>query len=339
MHGLAAPVREPVVGCHNTGDLLRRRNVAKAGLDMRHDLTSLKIFIAVAECANLTRAAEREHLALSAVSKRVAELEESLHTPLLQRHARGVSLTPAGQSVLRYARQVLQLVREMDVELGEYASGIKGHVRLHAVASALTQFLPRDVETFLATYPLVHISMEERTGKDVALAVANGNADLGVISGVTPRAGLLAYRYHSDELSIGAPLGHPLARRKSVRFEEALNYPFIGPHIESSLSALMAEGAKSADRALQQRVRASSFDVMCRLVESRLGITMLPDGVLAAYATSGRLKIVRLNEKWARRQLFLVVRDGEQLSPIAKTLLEHLQRAAMAPERHPRTSR
>lgn len=295
---------------------------------MRHDLTTLKIFIAVSECANLTRAAEREHLALSAVSKRVTELEDFVGTPLLQRHARGVSLTPAGQSVLRYARQALQLMREMDAELGEYASGVKGHVRLHAVASALTQFLPRDVETFLAAYPLVHISMEERTGKDVALAVANGTADLGVLSAVTASAGLLAYRYRSDELAIGAPMGHPLARRASVRFGEALRYPFIGPHAESSLSALMAEGAKSVDKVLQQRVRASSFDVMCRMVESRLGITMLPDGVLEAYAQGGRLKIVRLNEKWARRQLVLVVRDREQLTPIAKTLLEHLQRVA-----------
>jgi DNA-binding transcriptional LysR family regulator len=295
---------------------------------MRHDLTTLKIFVSVAECSNLTRAAEREHLAVSAVSKRIAELEELVRTPLLQRQARGVSLTPAGQSLLHYARQMMQVVQRMDAELAEYASGIKGHVRVHAVASALTQFLPEEIQSFLAYYPLVHISMEERTGKAVVLAVADGTADVGVITSGTPFAGLMAFPYHRDRLVIGVPKGHPLSRRKSVRFSEALKYAFVGPHAESSLSALMAGTAKACGQPLQQRVQASSFDAMCRLVETRLGITMLPEGVLAPHAAAGRIKVLRLDEQWAWRQLHLVVRDPEPLSPIAKTLLDHLQRSA-----------
>src|SRR5574337_675445 len=172
---------------------------------MRHDLTTLKIFVSVAECSNLTRAAEREHLAVSAVSKRIAEFEELVRTPLLQRQARGVSLTPAGQSLLHYARQMLQLVQRMD--------------------AALTQFLPEDIESFLACYPLVQISMEERTDKAVVLAVADGTADLGVIAGGTPSAGLTAFPYHRDRLVIGVPKGHPLSRRKSVRFAGGLVNP------------------------------------------------------------------------------------------------------------------
>jgi DNA-binding transcriptional LysR family regulator len=295
---------------------------------VRHDLTSLKLFVAVAECANLTRAAEREHLAVSAISKRIAELEDLVHTPLLQRQPRGVTLTPAGQSMLHYARQMLQLVERMDAELGEYAAGVKGHVRLHAVASALTQFLPEEIESFLARYPRINIALEERTGKAVVLAVASGAADLGVIASQTPSAGLATYPYHADQLMIGAPVGHPLARRKSVRFAEVARHPFVGPHAESSLSALLAEAARNSGVTLTQRVQASSFDAMCRLVETRLGITLLPEAVLAPYAAAGRLAMVRLDEKWGVRHLQLVVRDPEQLSPIAKTLLDHLVMAA-----------
>lgn len=83
---------------------------------MRYDLTSLRLFVAVAECGNLTRAAEREHLAVSAISKRISELEELIGTPLLQRYPRGVGLTPAGQSMLHHARQMLQLMHRMDAE-------------------------------------------------------------------------------------------------------------------------------------------------------------------------------------------------------------------------------
>lgn len=291
---------------------------------MRHDLTSLKLFVAVAECSNLTRAAQREHLAVSAVSKRIAELEDMTGTVLLLRQPRGVSLTPAGQSLLHYARQILQLVQRMDVELGEYADGVKGHVRLHAVASALTQFLPEEIESFLVRYPLVNIEMEERTGKAVALAVADGTADIGVVAAQTPTPGLTEYPYHRDRLVIGVPIGHPLSSRKSVRFCDIAAYPFVGPHANSSLSALLAQAAKDCGVLLQQRVQASSFDAMCRLVETRLGITMLPQGVLAPYAKARRIRIIPLEEDWAIRQLRLVVRDSEQLSPIAKTLLEHL---------------
>lgn len=295
---------------------------------MRHDLTSLKLFVAVAECGNLTRAAEREHLAVSAISKRIAELEDLVRTPLLQRQPRGVTLTPAGQSLLHYARQMLQLVQQMEAELGEYAAGVKGHVRLHAVASALTQFLPEELESFLARYPLVNVALQEHTGKAVVLAVASGTADIGVIASRTAAPGLMAFPYHADRLVIGVPLGHALARRRSLRFAEAAKYAFVGPHAESSLSALLSDAARGCGVTLQQRVQASSFDAMCRLVETRLGITMLPEGVLAPHAAAGRLIAIPLKEEWALRQMQLIVRDAEQLSPIARTLLEHLRVSA-----------
>ena len=128
---------------------------------MRYDLVSLKIFVTVAECGNLTRAAEREHLAVSAISKRISELEELVRTPLLQRYPRGVGLTPAGQSLLHHARQLLLGVDRMDAELADFAGGVRGHVRLHSVASALFQYLPEEIESFLTSYPGVRVSLEE----------------------------------------------------------------------------------------------------------------------------------------------------------------------------------
>ena len=190
----------------------------------------------------------------------------------------------------------------MDAELGEYAGGAKGHVRLHAVASALTQFLPEDIESFLTRYPLVNISLEERTGKAVVLAVADGSADLGIVASQTPLRGMTAVPYHRDCLMIGVPQGHALSKRKAIRFADALDYPFVGPHADSSLASLMAAGAKACGKAVQQRIQVSSFDAMCRLVETRLGITMLPKAVLAAQlpycmsTSKGRKKAVtRMN--------------------------------------------
>ena len=301
----------------------------KVSGSMKYDLTSLKVFVSVAECASLTRAAEREHLVVSAISKRIRELEEIAGTPLLQRYPRGVGLTPAGQSLLRHARQLLQLVGRMDAELGDYAGGVKGHVSVYAVASALTQFLPADIETFLSRYPNIRVSLEEHTGKGVILAVADGTADVGVVASHASVQGLFAISYHADRLAIGVPIGHPLAGRKRIRFADALKYPFVGrTHADSSQAALMAEGARACGRTIDQRVQASSFDAMCRLVETRLGIAMLPVGAFASYASAGRLRVVKLDEPWAVRQMRVVIRDPGQLSPIAQTLVEHLKLSA-----------
>jgi DNA-binding transcriptional LysR family regulator len=216
----------------------------------------------------------------------------------------------------------------MDAELGEYAGGAKGHVRVHAVASALTQFLPEDIESFLAPYPMVHISLEERTGKAVVQAVADGSADMGVVASQTPLLGLSAVPYCQDCLMVGVPRGHPLAKRKAIRFADALDFPFVGPHADSSLASLMAEGAKACGKPVLQRIQVSSFDAMCRLVETRLGITMLPKAVLAPYVAAGRIRVLALKEAWAVRQMSVIVRDPAQLSPIARTLLDHLRRRA-----------
>lgn len=300
---------------------------------MRHSLTTLRIFVSVAECGNLTHAAAREHLAVSAISKRIAELEELVRTPLLQRKPRGVSLTPAGLSLLRHARQVLQAVHSLEAELGEYAGGVKGHVRVHAVASALTQFLPEEIESFLTRYPQVQISLEERTGKAVAVSVADGTADIGVVADAGVTGGLTAFPYHRDRLAIGIPTGHPLAKRRSARFVDIVKFPFVAPHVESSLSALIARAARATGSTVQQRVQASSFDAMCRLVEASLGVTILPQGVLEPHLASGRLRMIRLNEEWAWRQLYLVVRDVAELAPIARTLIDELRASATSTKR------
>jgi DNA-binding transcriptional LysR family regulator len=162
---------------------------------VRYDLTSLDIFITVAEERNLTRVGRMKHLAVSAISKRVSELESQVGAPLLVRNARGVDLTPAGQSLLFYARQVRQTLAQLDQELGDYTAGVKGHLRIHAITSALSQFLPQDIADFVSLYPQIKFDIEERVGSAVIRAVADGRADLGIIASQTPAQGLEAIHW------------------------------------------------------------------------------------------------------------------------------------------------
>ncbi|MGJ7516292.1 LysR substrate-binding domain-containing protein [Pseudomonas baetica] len=294
---------------------------------MRYDITSLDLFIAVADERNLTRAARLKHLAVSAVSKRITELEMQVGSPLLIRNARGVDLTPAGQSLLFYARQVKQTIEQLDQELGDYATGIKGHIRLHAITSALSQFLPDDVSRFVALYPQIKFDIEERVGSAVIRAVADGRADLGIIAAQTPAQGLETRPYRHDELTLVVPGGHPLATRESVRFKEVLEHEFVGPHLESSMHALLTSEAEKLGMALKLRIRISSFDCMCRMVSTGLGLAVLPRSVINQYLRSHKLKAVTLDEPWARRALLLVFKKYESASPTVKTLIDQLSLA------------
>lgn len=292
---------------------------------MRYDLTSLDLFTAVAEEKNLTRAARRKHLAVSAISKRIAELEAQAGSPLLVRYARGVDLTPAGQSLLHYARQMQRTLSLMEEELAGYAAGVKGHVRIHAITSALAQFLPGDIERFAKDYPQIKFDIEERVGTAVVRAVADGHADLGIFAEQTPAHGLQVFPYRQDELVVIAPTSHVLARRQKVRFDTLLDHEFVGPHLDSSVHALLTAEAKKRGRPLRPRIRISGFDCMCKLVAAQLGIAVLPRAVAAPYLRGGRLRAITLAEPWATRTLLIGVRQLETLPATARSLVGYLR--------------
>jgi DNA-binding transcriptional LysR family regulator len=292
---------------------------------LRYDLTSLELFIIVAQERNLTRAARLQHLAVSAVSKRITELESQVGSPLLVRNARGVELTPAGQSMLFYARQLKQTVELLDNELSEYARGVKGHVRIHAITSALSQFLPDDVGRFVALYPQIKFDIEERVGSAVIRAVADGRADLGIIAMQTASQGLETVPYRHDELALVVPASHVLASRKTIKFKEVLEHEFVGPHLESSVHTLLTSEAEKLGMAIKLRIRISSFDCMCRMVSSGLGLAILPLSVVKPYMRSHKLKTVTLDEAWAARTLLLTFKKYDAATPTLKTLIDHLR--------------
>lgn len=291
---------------------------------MRYNLTSLRIFICVAEERNLTRAASRSHLAPSAVSKRVAELEEQAGAPLFVRNARGMALTPAGQSMLHFARQMFKTMQDMEEELHGYSSGVKGHVRMHAITSALGQFLPEDLKTFTARYPLVRLDIEERVGAAIVRAVDEGRADIGIFARETPAPGLQVIPYRRDELVLAVPASHALATGTSVCLVDALPFEFIGPHLDSSLHALLSRAAQVLGLPLQQRIRVSSFDCMCRMIAGGMGIGILPRGIVEPHIGVLPLAALALDEPWSMRELVMGVRQFSSLSAVAKSLVEQL---------------
>ena len=291
----------------------------------RIDLTSLLLFVAVCELGSIGRAAEREFIAASAVSKRLTDLETAVDTALLYRHSRGVTLTPAGESLLHHARTVLFGLERMQGELSEYADGVRGHVRMHANISAIVQFLPEDLGAFARAHSQVKIDLQEHLSPDVLHAVQEGAADLGICNtGGSGASALQSRPYRSDHLMLIVPAGHALSARAAIYFEEVLDWDIVGLHANSSISLAMRAAAAQAARPLRQRIQVTGLDAMCRMIDNGLGVGLLPDRAFALMHGVGRLAAVPLQDAWAHRELRLVARDFDALPVTARLLAEHL---------------
>jgi DNA-binding transcriptional LysR family regulator len=297
----------------------------------RMDLTSLQLFVAVCELGSIGRAAEREFIAASAVSKRLSDLEATLDTTLLYRHTRGVDLTPAGESLLHHARSVLYSLEKMQGELSEYADGVRGHVRIHASISAIVQFLPEDLGAFIREHAEVKVDLEEHLSTEVVRAVQEGAADLGICNTADGTGTLQTLPYRQDQLVLIVPQGHALASEPAVRFEDSLDYDHVGLHANSSIYLAMHQAAAQSGRSIKLRIHVTGLDAMCRMIHNGLGVGVMPQRAFELMHGVGALTAVPLTDAWSRRHIDLVARDFSTLPVTARLLVDHLSPPAATP--------
>jgi DNA-binding transcriptional LysR family regulator len=290
----------------------------------RMDLTSLQLFVAVCELGSIGKAAEREFIAASAISKRLADLETTLGTPLLYRHARGVDLTPAGESLLHHARSVLYSLEKMQGELSEYVDGVRGHVRVHASISAIVQFLPEDLGAFIRQHEQVKIDLEEHLSTEVVRAVQEGAADLGICNAGVGTGELQTLPYRQDQLVLIVPRGHALASENAIAFVQSLDWDHVGLHATSSIYLAMREAAAAAGRSIRLRIHVTGLDAMCRMIHNGLGVGVMPRRAFELMHGVGDLACVELKDDWAQRRIELVARDFSTLPVTARLLVGHL---------------
>lgn len=289
------------------------------------DLVSMKLFVAVVEEHSMSKAAIREHIALAALSKRIAGLERDLGVSLLERGARGVTLTGAGHALLQHARGVLFAVQRLGSELQDYSRGVRGYVRIAANTSAITRYLPGELRAFMRENPAIRLDVQERLSVEVVGAVKDGIADIGVFSSNIPVDRLKVFPYRKDKLVIVTPRKHPLTRKRVVRLRDALAYDFIGLESASAMHALLSREASVLGQLPRLRCQVRSFEAMCRMVQNGFGIAMLPALAVDQYLRPMELAKIELVEPWGQRELHLCVRDPDALTPSSAQLLTYLR--------------
>jgi DNA-binding transcriptional LysR family regulator len=298
---------------------------APADRPLRLDMESLRIFVAVIEEGSIAAAAARTHIVASAVSKRVSDLEDDAGTPLLYRHSRGVQATPAGEALYHHAKRLSEHLQQISDELSEYSAGLRGHTRIYVNFTAMVQYLPGVLRSFLRANPKVRIDMVEKSSDEVVQAIASGVADLGICSATEDSLGDLQWRPFSiDKLVMIVPSDHRLAGHASAAFAEALDDDVISMPYGTSISKLCRAAAERVGKRLRVRIEVTSFEGVRNMVSAGLGIGVLPKGSVTPYMHSAPFRVVELDEPWSLRPLSIIARNFDTLPLPARMLVDHI---------------
>lgn len=285
-------------------------------------LEQLRVFVAVAETLNMTRAAEALHLTQPSVSAAIAALEGRHGLNLFERVGRGLELSEAGRAFLPEARAVLARAREAVEALDDLAGLRRGHLRLAASQTVATYWLPSHMARFAGRWPGVALSLAVGNTQDVARAVLAGEADLGFVEGEVDEALLSRRVVGGDRLGLYARPDHPwVGRPLSADDLRAAAWVLREPGsgTRSHLAEVLAgAGLGLADLDIRLEL-PSNGAVLEALAEGGL-VTAVSDLAGSARAMAGR--IVRLDWPFPPRGFTLVRHRARRLSHAACAFLQ-----------------
>jgi DNA-binding transcriptional LysR family regulator len=291
----------------------------------RLDLVTLRLYVAAIDAGSLTAGANRFGISLAAASKRIAELEQHCGTALLQRGQRGVTATVDGQTLHRHAIDVIARLEQLAQAVDDFQSGATGHLRLCANPSAFGGFLPGVLAEYAKRHPKVTIDLEDALSEDGIRAVQKGTAELAVIGDNVPCEGLETMTCNVDRLVLVVPKGHALDIAGGAPIEKVFDHDCVTLARSASLTRKVMAAADSVGRTPHIRVQVRSFDSMCRMVASGIGIAILPRAAATLFADALRLALVDIKGIEASRVLLVAMRRRAELSAAAAALVDMLE--------------
>jgi len=215
----------------------------------------------------------------------------------------------------------------MRAEMGNYASGRSAVLRILGNTSAMAQFLPSDVALFQAKHDNVRIVLEESWSDEVIRRVRTGEADLGVVVDGGDTEGLWCQPYRNDRLAAVLLQDDPLDG-DSVKFSDLIERDLVGLEAGSTLTRLLTAQAERLMCTMALRVQVRSFEAVCRAVQARLGIGILPLAAARSFAHAMQLKVLPLSDDWALRGMQICMRSRPaQQTPLGQ-LAMHLETIA-----------
>ncbi|PTR26629.1 LysR family transcriptional regulator [Rhodococcus sp. OK519] len=257
------------------------------------ELRQLRYALAVAEERHFTRAAARMHVAQSALSHQVRQLERELGTTLFVRTSRRVELTEAGERFVLRAREVLAAGERLRGEVATTGSEVRGTLRIGTITTLTQIDLPAHIRTFLDSHPGVDVHVVSSMSETIVEQVDAGELDLGFIGlwHTRPRAGLTARVLGTEQLVAVVGHDHPWATRTTVTLLDLAGKPTVD--FPAGTGARRQSDDAFAMAGLPRNVvaQAGTATLVAALTEAGVGVGFLPE---SDAVTRAELRVLRI---------------------------------------------
>ena len=292
------------------------------------ELHELQAFEAVAKHLSFTQAAEALFVTQPAVTRQIASLEAKVRTRLFERLGRTVRLTPAGEVLRQYSREILRLAAEAERAVGDVATGTTGRLAVGASSTTATYVLPQFLRKFREDSPGIDISVHTGSSAQVAEMVTGGSVDLGVVTGFRHQPGLVELPLADYATGVVVFPEHPLAANgsKTVKAADLAGCPLILMEEGTNLRTYVDRLLSAAGVAERVTMELDNVEAIKKMIEARLGISLLPLVTVATEVENGRLCALALADvPKAQRRITAIYRHDKYLSSALKAFLSVLQ--------------
>jgi LysR family hydrogen peroxide-inducible transcriptional activator len=289
------------------------------------ELHQLRYFVTVVRDGTFTKAAERLYITQPSLSEQIRKLETELGSPLFQRLGRKLALTNAGESFLPHAEKVIFEVEQARARVQEVRGLRRGRLSIGVLPSVSARLLPKFLAEFRHKHPGIDVSLrEENDSIEFEQMVHEGVLDLAIVRlPVRRRNDLDAEFLVREPLVMVAPPGHRLGDKRSVSLAELANESFVAMKPGHGLRECLQRYCRQAGFDPRIVFEAGHMGSLIGLVLAGVGITVVPR---MAAGTEG--KRVRIRDAYAFRDLGVIWRQGQPLSPPARIFLDMVRRSA-----------
>jgi len=277
-------------------------------------------FAAVADAGNISRAAQALHLSQPAVSGQLKLLQASFGEPLYRRHGHGIALTPAGEHLAAYARQLRQVYGQAQAAGSAWRGLMAGRLRLGASTTPASYLLPARVAAFRQRHPGVEVRIVDGNTRDIVAML--GRIDLAFIEGAVPEslpADTAVHAWGSDEVVAIVPAGHGLAARKTVALTALAGEPLVMREPGSGVRHLVEAAFRQAGLAALASLELAGVEGVKQAVRAGLGVGFV--SALSMRHEDGALVALAIGSDGLRRTLSILVPHAQTSARAAQQFL------------------
>lgn len=285
----------------------------------------LQVFRAVAEARSFTRASHNLFISQSTVSQHIHELEEILRTKLFDRTRRAVSLTPAGENLLRHGNQIFQLLDEAENAVHTQADPYSGRLAMGCASTTLLYQMPTVLVDYARKYPNVDLKITGGTIREVASEMWGGTLDLAFVVLPLNAPNLRKIPVCDEPFLIVLPASHRLARRSTLDITELASERFILNLPGQNTRKLVNRFLFRHRIAPRIPIEVAETEAIKHMVAHGLGVSLLPASAFTHRKSMEGLKAFPISQVELKRSLAIVYPKQKTLGPPAMAMIEMLQ--------------